>query len=128
MEIDAFEELSKLAYKGEQLSDLAILADRYMFLKLVDLYDSFAKGKYDKEECVKIKNKFKMEYNQLIKEHDRDMECHREYLANSRKNDVLLAQLEKSHDKDEMLEVCLKVISNCVNDQNLYTRNIKKTR
>ena len=56
------------------------------------------------------------------------MECHREYLANSRKNDVLLAQLEKSHDKDEMLEVCLKVISNCVNDQNLYTRNIKKIR
>ena len=60
MEIDAFEELSKWAYKGEQLSELAILADKYMFLKLVDLYDSFAKWKYDKEEFVKIKNKFKM--------------------------------------------------------------------
>lgn len=126
MELDAFEELSKIAYANKGISDLAILPTKYMYLKLLDLYVSYANGKYDKEECIALKNKLKIEYTHLLKEHDRDMECHRVYLSNNRKNDVLLAQLEKSNDKDEMLEVCLKVISNCVGDKDLYTRNIRK--
>ena len=121
-----FDELSKCAYKGEELSDLAILPTKYIYMKLLDLYDSFAKGKYTKEDCVLIKNKLRIEYTNLLKEHDRDMECHREYLLNNRKNDVLLAQLEKSNDVNEMLEVCFKIISNCVGDKGIYTRNIRK--
>lgn len=121
-----FDELSKCAYRGEELSEFAILPTKYIYIKLIDLYDCFAKGKYTKEDCVQIKNKLRIEYTNLLKEHDRDMQCYREHLSNQRKNEVLLAQIEKSNDKDEMLESCLKIISNCVGDKDFYSRNVKK--
>lgn len=123
MSFNDFEELSKIAYKNEELSDFAPLPTKYMYLRLSILYDSFAKGKYTKEQCITMKNELRQEYKKIMQEHEKDMECYREYLFNRRTNTELLIKLEKSHNKDEMLDTCLKIISNCVHDKSLYDRN-----
>ena len=126
MDFDDFEELAKLAYRGEELSDFAPLPTKYMYIRLSVLYDCFARGKYSKGQCIELKNKLRNEYRQIMREHDKNMECYREYLTNRRENSELLIKLEKSHDRDEMLDVCLKIIAHCVNDTSIYNRNISK--
>lgn len=126
MAFNDFEELAKIAYKGEELSDFAPLPTKYMYLRLSVLYDCFAKGRYSKEQCVQMKNQLRNEYRHIMQEHERDMECYREYLANRRINTELLIKLEKSNDKDEMLDACLKIVGNCLNDKTLYDRNRQK--
>lgn len=126
MDFNDFEFLSKLAYKGEELSDFAPLPTKYMYIRLSILYTYFSQGRYSKEQCIELKNKLKIEYKQIMQEHDRDMECYREYLSNRRENAIMLTQLEKSNNRDEKLDICLKIISNCVHDKNLYERNKTK--
>lgn len=121
-----FEQLAALAYKREELSDFAPLTTKYMYLRLSVLYDCFARGKYSKEQCVAIKNQLRVEYINILKDHDRDMECYREYVRNRNENQMLLIKLEKSKDKKEMLDTALKIIGNCVNDKTLYQRNASK--
>lgn len=123
MAYNDFEELAKLAYKGEELSDFAPLPTKYIYLRLSILYDCFAKGRYSKGQCVEIKNELRREYQKIMQEHDRDMECYREYLTNRRVNTELLIKLEKSNNRDEMLDACLKIVGNCLNDKSLYDRN-----
>lgn len=126
MAFNDFEELAKIAYKGEELSDFAPLPTKYMYLRLSVLYDCFAKGRYSKEQCVHLKNELRKEYRHIMLEHERDMECYREYLKNRRENTELLIKLEKSNDKDEMLDACLKIVGNCLDDKTLYDRNRQK--
>lgn len=126
MEFDDFEELAKLAYKQEELSDFAPLPVKYMYLRLCMLYDAFARGQFTKEQCVQMKNQLRKEHRGNMIEHTRDMECHREYLLNRKQNTELLMKLEKSHNKEEMLDFCLKIVSNCLNDKSLYERNKAK--
>lgn len=123
MEFNDFEELSKIAYKKEELSDFAPLPTKYMYLRLSILYDSFSREIYTKEQCIKIKNELRQEYRNIMIEHERDMECYREYLLNRKRNTEMLIELEKTNNKDKALDICLKIISNCVHDKGLYERN-----
>ena len=109
--IKDFEALAKLAYSKEELSDFAPLPTKYMYLRLSILYDCYARGEYSKEQCIQQKNHLRVEYMNILKEHDRDMECYREYIKNRNENQMLLIQLEKSKDKKEMLETSLKIIN-----------------
>ena len=94
MAFNDFEELSKLAYKGEELSDFAPLPTKYMYLRLSVLYDCFAKGRYSKEQCIQMKNELRKEFKQVMQEHERDMECYREYLNNRRVNTELIIKIQ----------------------------------
>ena len=126
MAYNDFEELAKIAYKGEELSDFAPLPTKYMYLRLSVLYDCFAKGRYSKEQCVKLKNELRQEYKKIMQEHEKDMECYREYLNNRRVNTELIIKIEKSTNKDEILDACLKIVGNCLNDKSFYDRNKTK--
>lgn len=123
MAYNDFEELSKLAYKGEELSDFAPLPTKYIYLRLSVLYDCFAKGRYSKEQCVQMKNELRREHKHIMQEHERDMECYREYLNNRKINTELLTKIEKGKNRDEMLDAALKIIGNCLNDKSFYDRN-----
>ena len=123
MAFNDFEELSKLAYKGEELSDFAPLPTKYMYLRLSVLYDCFAKGRYSKEQCIQMKNELRKEFRQVMQEHERDMECYREYLNNRRVNTELIIKIQKSNNKEEILDACFKIIGNCLNDKSFYERN-----
>lgn len=128
MAYNDFEELAKIAYKKEELSDFAPLPTKYMYLRLSVLYDCFEKGRYSKGQCIEMKNELRKEYKHIMQEHERDMECYREYLTNRRTNTELLIKIEKSKNKEEMLDACLKVIGNCVDDKSFYDRNRSKGR
>lgn len=123
MDFNDFEELARIAYKGEELSDFSPLPTKYMYFRLSVLYDCFAKGRYSKGQCVEMKNELRREYKHIMQEHERHMECYREYLLNRRINTELLIKLEKSQDRDEMLDACLKIVGNCLDDKSLYDRN-----
>jgi hypothetical protein len=126
MAYNDFEELAKIAYKGEELSDFAPLPTKYMYLRLSVLYDCFAKGRYSKEQCVKLKNELRQEYRKIMQDHERDMECYREYLNNRRVNTELIIKIEKSTNKNDILDACLKIVGNCLNDKSFYERNRSK--
>ena len=126
MAYNDFEELAKIAYKGEELSDFAPLPTKYMYLRLSVLYDCFAKGRYSKEQCVKLKNELRQEYRKVMQDHERDMECYREYLNNRRVNTELIIKIEKSTSKEDILDACLKIVGNCLNDKSFYERNRSK--
>lgn len=123
---DEFEELCGIAYSGKELSDYAVLPTKYMYLRLVDLYDCYAKGKLSKEKCVELKNMLKKEYGQLMKQHEEDVVAYREHALNRHKNAQYLIDIEKTTDKDEMLEIALKIIQNCIGDKSFYERNRNK--
>lgn len=123
MAYNDFEELSKLAYKGEELSDFAPLPTKYIYTRLSILYDCFSKGRYSKEQCIKLKNELRKEHKEVMMEHERDIQCYREYLTNRRVNTELLIKIEKSNNRDEMLDACLKIVGNCLNDKSFYERN-----
>lgn len=124
--INTFEELAKIAYKGEELSDLAPLETKYIYLRLYDLYSCYRNGKLSKEKCIEIKNKLRIEYSNIIKEHERNTEFYRTYVKNKHDNAGLIIRLEKTTDKDELLDISLQILQNCLNDKSLYERNKKK--
>ena len=76
MPFDDFEELAKLAYKREELSDFAPLPTKYMYLRLSVLYDCFSKGRYSKGQCIELKNELRKEYRNIMQEHDKNMDCY----------------------------------------------------
>lgn len=123
MEFDGFEELAKLAFKKEELSDFAALPTKYTYLRLSILYDSYARGLYTKEQCAKMKMELKREYEKILEEHDRDMQCYREYLDNRRINTELIIKMNKATTKTEILDAAVQIAQNCLNDKSLY-RNI----
>lgn len=124
--IDDFEELAKIAYKKEELSDFAPLPTKYIYLKLFSLYEQFEKGIYSKDRCIELKNEYRKEYSYLIKKQVQETEAYREYQKNRRQNTELLIKLEKSKDQKNSLNLCLKIIGNCIGDKSFYDRNIQK--
>lgn len=124
--IDDFEELAKIAYKKEELSDFAPLSTKYIYLKLFSLYEQFEKGIYSKDKCIELKNEYRKEYSYLIKKQVQETEAYREYQKNRRQNTELLIKLEKSKDQKNSLNLCLKIIGNCIGDKSFYDRNIQK--
>ena len=125
-QLDDFEHLAELAYKQEELSDFAPLPTKYMYLRLSMLYDCYARGKYSKAKCVQLKNDLRIEYKKIMEEHARNFEYYKESLVKRQENIMLLLKLEKSTNKDEMLDVCLKIVGNCFSDNSLHNRNISK--
>lgn len=124
--IDDFEELAKIAYKKEELSDFAPLPTKYIYLKLFSLYEQFEKEIYSKDKCIELKNEYRKEYSYLIKKQVQETEAYREYQKNRRQNTELLIKLEKSKDQKNSLNLCLKIIGNCIGDKSFYDRNIQK--
>ena len=121
-----FEKLSELAYKREEISKIANLPQKYAYIQLVDLYDGYKYGNYTKEKSIEIKNKIKKEYESNLASYIENTEKYKVYNKNRIDNTLLLAELEKTTDKNEMIRILLEIVSKCLDDKTVMERNIRK--
>lgn len=121
-----FDEIADKAYRRIELDEYANLPTKYAYLKLKNLYDEFKNGEISKENCVPIKQKIKREYENNLLEYNRDMEIYKEYNQNRNENEVLIIDINKSNDKNEILKKCLKIIENCLKDSSFSSRILEK--
>lgn len=121
-----FEQIAELAYKEKELNEFANLPEKYAYLELKDLYYRYKCGDFSKEQSIKIKNKIKKEYESNISTYKENQRIYKEYNDNRIRNTLYLARLEKSNDKNEIIEMLLKIISNCLSDDTIFERNKSK--
>jgi len=123
-----FEEVSKKAYLNKGPDENWKLPAKYLYLRLNILYNKFKIGEISKDESIIEKKKIEKEFLEHKLEYDRITGVYREYNENRVKGAELLTELEKSEDKDEMLEKALRVISFFVKDDWLVERNLQKIK
>lgn len=120
--MEEFENLAVKAYKNIELTEFADLPERYAYLRLQNLYYRYKCGDYSKEKAMKIKEKIKKEYIEDFYKYKNFSDMFKEYNENRIKNEILLYQLEKEIDKEKLLQISIKIISNCINDKTLIDR------
>lgn len=121
-----FEEIAKKAYKKEKLDKNWDVSTKYAFLRLKDLYSRFEFGEIDKEKSIMEKKKIEKEYKDDRKYYENTLEVYKEYNDNRIEGQMLLANIEKSKDKDEIIKDALKLIAKLVKDDTFVKRNFEK--
>lgn len=123
-----FDEIAKKAYKKEGIDNLSNLPTKFAYFQLEDLYYRYKIGDVSKDESIKIKNQIRKEYQGNLLEYNTNLEQYKIYNNNRIKNSMLLAQLEKTEDKDKMIELSLRIIANCISDNSIVERNLQKIK
>lgn len=124
--MDNFEALSVKAYRDNEIDNDYNVIDKYYFLKLKYLYLDYKCGKIIKEKAEIKKKKLRSEYIYDKKYYEKYLEICREYNDNRINIEYNLNKLEKSNDKDEILNISLEIIGKMINDENLAKRNLDK--
>lgn len=117
-----FEEIAKMAYLEKKEEDFWNLPKKYAYFKLKELYFNYKIGKYSKEVSVIEKAKIKKEYLQNEQDYENELNVYKEYNKNRLENTLLLADFEKTKDKEEALKYAIPIIANCISDENFIKR------
>lgn len=120
--MEEFESLSVKAYKDIELTEFADVPEKYAYFRLKNLYYRYKCGDYTKEKAMKIKEQIKKEYVQDSNKYESFFDMFKEYNKNRIENESLLYKWEKETDKEKLLQIAAKIISNCVNDDTLIDR------
>lgn len=120
--MEEFESLSVKAYKDIELTEFADVPEKYTYFRLRNLYYRYKCGDYTKEKAMKIKEQIKKEYVQDSNKYESFFDMFKEYNKNRIENESLLYKWEKETDKEKLLQIAAKIISNCVNDDTLIDR------
>lgn len=117
-----FEDLCMKAYKQEGISKYASLPERHTYLRLQELYERYRCKDFDKEKAMTIKNKIQKQYENDKREYDDSFEICKTYNKRRIDNSDFLFELEKEKDIHKALELCIKIISNCMGDNAMVDR------
>ncbi len=120
--MEEFESLSVKAYKDIELTEFADVPEKYAYFRLRNLYYRYKCGDYTKEKAMKIKEQIKKEYVQDSNKYESFFDMFKEYNKNRIENESLLYKWEKETDKEKLLQIAAKIISNCINDNTLIDR------
>lgn len=120
--MEEFESLSVKAYKDIELTEFADVPEKYAYFRLRNLYYRYKCGDYTKEKAMKIKEQIKKEYVQDSNKYESFFDMFKEYNKNRIENESLLYKWEKETDKEKLLQIAAKIISNCINDNTLIYR------
>lgn len=120
--MEEFESLALKAYKEIPLTEYAELPEKYAYFRLKELYYRFKCGDYSKEQSLEIKNKIKKEYLQDSHQYESFRCMFKTYNENRIQNETLLYSWEKETDKDKLLQVAAKIISNVMSDETIIRR------
>lgn len=121
-----FDKISEYAYNQKEIPKIATLSDKYAYLQLSDLYYRYKLGEFSKEESIAKKQKIKIEYESNIDNDKWHMKIFKEYNDNKTENELMIYRLNKTNDKNEMLDILLKIVVNCTGDDTIYKSNISK--
>lgn len=120
-----FDKISIKAYNEEELDDYSTLAERYAYMQLKELYERYRYNDFSKEQARQIKNKIKKQYMQDLSEEKMIKKIFEEHNKKTIENETLLYQLMKSSKKDEVIDISLKIISNCLNNDMIKHKNLQ---
>lgn len=120
-----FDKISIKAYNEEELDDYSTLAERYAYMQLKELYERYRYNDFSKEQAKQIKNKIKKQYMQDLSEEKMIKKIFEEHNKKTIENETLLYQLMKSNKKDEVIDISLKIISNCLNNDMIKNKNLQ---
>lgn len=121
-----FEKIALLACKNKENDENFNIVERYAFIKLKELYEKYKSGEYNKEKSIIEKNKIRKQFNDDSYYYTRCVEIYKEY--NNRKNELeyILYKVEKSKNKEEILELLLDIIGKYISDEDFKQRNLSK--
>lgn len=123
-----FEDIAKLAYNEKQLEEYATLPKKYAYIKLKDLYFSYRCGDITLEEAIKQKNEIRKEFVDEVGKYNESVEICKEYHNNKLHNNMLIDEIEKSNDREEILAKSLQAIGIFISDNSFADRNIQKLK
>ena len=121
-----FEEIADRAFRRLGPDKYYNLPKKYAYMQLEDLYYKYKLGNISKENSIIEKRKIQKEYEENIIVYNRSLECYKEYNENRIKNTLLLAEIEKSRDKESIIEPALKIIANYTSDDSFVERVLGK--
>lgn len=121
-----FEYIAKLAYNEKQLEEYATLPEKYAYIKLKDLYFSYRCGDITLEEAIKQKNEIRKEFVDEVGKYNESVEICKEYHNNKLHNNMLVDEIDKSNDKDEILRKSLECLGLFIHDSYFAERNLSK--
>ncbi len=123
-----FEYIAKLAYNEKQLEEYVTLPEKYAYIKLKDLYFSYRCGDITLEEAIKQKNEIRKEFVDEVGKYNESIKICKEYHNNKLHNNMLIDGIEKSKDKEEILEKALQAIGVFISDNSFADRNMQKLK
>lgn len=121
-----FQEIAEKAYRKNGIDKFWDLPERYAYFKLEQLYDKYKIGNISKEKSIVEKQKIQKDYLWDRQQYENALNVYKEYNKNRIQNEIFLAEIEKSNDKDAIILNALKIISNCINDKDFVDRNMRK--
>lgn len=121
-----FEEIAKEAYKKNGPNKLWDLPKKYAYYQLEDLYYRYKLGNINEKDSIIEKRKINKEYEWNKEEYNKSLNVYKEYNKNRAKNTLLLAEIEKSKDKDKIIKLALEIIANCISDNSFVERILFK--
>lgn len=124
--MEEFENIALKAYKNIPLNEFAELPEKYAYLQLKYLYYSYKCGDLSKIDAEIKKREIMNEYKTDCFNYKRCMEICNEYNKNKMNNEMKIASIEKSKDKEEILRLALEAIGIFISDSSFASRNIGK--
>lgn len=121
-----FEELCEKAFKKQQISEHANIAEKYAYLRMSVLFDDYRNAKINKDDAAKQKQEIKREYENYQNKINEHFELCR------KQNDIrvqygqYIIDIEKATDQFELLDKSLLFIEKIISDDSFRDRNIKK--
>lgn len=121
-----FEKIAEEAFRRKGINEYWELPERYAYIQLEKLYYDYKIGEISKEDSIIEKSKIKKEYEYFKRDYTDTLNIYKEYTENRSKNNMLLTEIEKSTDKDEILKKTLKIIENFISDKDFSNRILAK--
>lgn len=121
-----FEKIAEFAFKKQGIQNGWDLPVCYTYLKLEKLYYDYKIGEINKENSIIEKSKIKKDYEYFKRDYEDTLNVYKEYNENRKKTNMLLTDIEKSNNKEEILEKTLEIIANFISDKDFKNRIMRK--
>lgn len=114
------------AAKNRPLPKYVSAPEMCLYLSLRAIYSSWRRGDITKEQGTAEKNKAVAECERFNEEYQHWCEVHKAYQDSIRKADVLMSEIEKSHDTAEIAVKACEVVGILTGDDNFAGRQKRK--
>lgn len=114
------------AAKNRPLPKYVSAPEMCLYLSLRAIYSSWRRGDITKEQGTAEKNKAVAECERLDEEYQHWCDMHKAYQNSIRKADVLMSEIEKSHDTAEIAVKACEIVGILTGDDSFAQRQNKK--
>lgn len=123
-----FEEISKKAYKKEELDKFSNFAVKYAYVQMLNLYMEYKNENITKTQAETQKKEIEKEYKENLRKYNNYCEKLKKQNLLKAKYEEYLYAVEKSQNQDDLLLNSLKLIEVFVQDDSFFDRNFNKIK